>query len=197
MTDDNAATLAQWVDQAGSSLEDFKDEVVTWFGRGTSFISSQARLDRVSLNAIGPDGHYADPGNPHDFDFPSATAPTGPSAVTSWPQLTTCVSLRTAVSRGLGTHGRVYTPTALASAATGRVSAGNAASIATSFKDFIVALNAIDQLLVAGNVRVGVVSNVGSPGPSRIVTNVLVGDVLDTQRRRRNALVETYSAATV
>lgn len=197
ITDDNANTVGMWETAAPNLLEPMAGYVAAWFIRAGSKISNKARLDKVSLNSIGSDGNYSDPGNPHDFDYVAASAPTGASLSTSWPQLTVVVSLRTAVARGYGTHGRVYTPAACAAATTGLITAGDAGGMATSFKDLIEDINGEADLALAGFPRVGVVSNMGEPGASRIVTRVLVGNVIDTQRRRRNSLVEAYSEAVV
>ena len=39
---------------------------------------------------------------------------------------------------------------------------------------------------------------IGGPSPvNKVVTTIKVGNVYDTQRRRRNALAESYAAATL
>lgn len=163
-----------------------------WFLRPASQISQRARLDYVSMNAIRPDGRYADEANPHTYEIPTDERESGTSAAQTWPQLTTVVSLRTQQTRGLATRGRVYTPTAPPNGSTGRLDAGTAQGIADSFGTLVEAISQESQLFLAGEMRVVVASDIGSPGPMRIVTRTACGDVNDTQRRRRNQLPEVY-----
>jgi hypothetical protein len=197
ITSDDTNELDFWVDAAEVFLEDVVPMVAAWFIDTQSNISMKARLDYVALNAIGPEGLYADPGNPHEHVYTDAAAPTGSNGSYTWPQLTTCVSLRTAVARGRGTHGRVYTPTAFAPGDTGRLSSTQRTDVANEFRDLLQDISTIESLPLAGFPRVAVVSKLGDPGPARIVTHVMVGDVLDTQRRRRNQLPEVYSDVAV
>lgn len=197
ITDDNSTTVAAWEEACVDLVGDLQPFVHNWFVRSDSTLSNKAKLDKISCNSIGPNGLYSDPGNPHDYLYASGSAPTGTSPTTTWPQLAVCVSLRTAVTRGYGTHGRVYTPAACTASTTGRLATVQRDAIATSFRDLIEDINTEDRLLLGGNIRVGVVSNMGDPGAARIVTEVKVGDVIDTQRRRRNALVESYFATPV
>lgn len=166
--------------------------VRAWFLRPASQISQRARLDYVAMNAIGPDGKYADAANPHTYEVPTDERESGTSAAQTWPQVTTAVSLRTQQTRGLATHGRIYTPTAAPNGGTGRLDQGTAQGIADSLGEMIEAISQESQLFLAGEMRVVVASDKGSPGPMRIVTRTACGDVNDTQRRRRNQLAEVY-----
>lgn len=197
ITDDNDTTVAAWEEACVDLVEDLAPMVAAWIGRSDSTVSTKAKLDKVSCNSIGPNGLYSDPGNPHDFFYASGSAPTGTSPTNTWPQLAVCVSLRTAVTRGYATHGRVYTPASCTAGTTGRIPTVQRDAIANSFRDLIEDINTEDRLMIGGNIRVGVVSDMGDPGAARIVTNVMCGDVIDTQRRRRNALVESYYSTPV
>lgn len=212
MTDDNSATVQQWIDTLEPNepggiptvLEAIKDLVEDWFLRAGTGIPNQARLDYVAMNAILPDGKYADPGNPHIFEYPAGEAPTGPLQAAALPQVTVCLSLRTATQRGTATKGRIYPPTAIQATADGRVGSSTAQGMGDSAAVLLEGISEVDSPFLAGGLRVGVVSNISGPngdtsglGPSRIVTRVLVGNVFDTQRRRRNQLVETYTTSTV
>lgn len=204
-TDDNSATVAQWVTATKDGgvpdeprmLTDFREFVEAWFLRPGSQISNLARLDYVSLNAIGPDGKYADPGSPHTYEYPAGSAPTGPLDAFEMPQLSIVVSLRTEIQRGLATHGRIYPPTGLQLTSAGRVGSTTATGMAESFSTLCEDIAGYDEVILAGAPRVVVASDLGTPGPMRIVTRVLVGDVVDTQRRRRNQLQETYVTSVV
>lgn len=200
-TSEPSNTVQNWIDAlepnepGGTPLlieEELYPLIRAWFLRPASQISQRARLDYVSMNAIGPDGKYADPGNPHTYEVPTADRESGTSAAQTWPQLTTVVSLRSAQTRGLATHGRVYTPTAPPNGNTGRLDAGTAQGIADSFGELVEEISQLSQLFLAGELRVIIASDQGSPGPQRIVTRTACGDVNDTQRRRRNQLAEVY-----
>nr|CRY96712.1 hypothetical protein [uncultured prokaryote] len=200
ITDSNDATVASWVAAlteipSGTPTElseTIRGYVEDWFLRAGSGIANVARLDYVSLNAIGPDGLYADGGNPHTYEYAPGDAPTGPVNATALPQVTVCVSLRTAVTRGAGTHGRFYPPTTIQTSATGRVGSTVAEGMAASAAELLEDIGSIEELALPGQPRVAVVSDIGSPGPARIVTSVKVGNVFDTQRRRRAQLEEVY-----
>lgn len=205
ITDDSAATTQQWVDALEPNepggiptlLQEVDPMIREWFQRTQTSASVEAKLNWIEWNAIGPDGKYADPGNPHRLDIPSGETPSGASTIPTWPQLATVVTLRSAVERGRGTHGRIYVPTGVAAAANGRIGAGVAQNMADSAAQLFEEIATLQSLALAGEPRVGIVSagdgpNAPAQGPSRIVTRVQVGNVMDTQRRRRNQLAEVY-----
>lgn len=202
-TDDFGNTVQNWIDALEPNepggvptlLTDAREHVEAWFLRPQSYISENATLEYVSLNAIQPDGDYADPGDPHNDVFEPQDVLTGTSVIQTWPQLTTCISLRTAVTRGLATRGRMYAPSAPNAVGSGRIAATTTQDMAGSFATFVEDIATLESIALAGQPRVVVVSGVGAPGPMRIVTKILVGDVQDTQRRRRNELDEVYAEA--
>jgi hypothetical protein len=146
----------------------------------------QAYLEGIKLNRITTGGLYADQdAQTHIYGIPiGANGGDHPVA----PQLTTVATLRTAISRGPASKGRMYLPPVAAIdslAADGRLSSAQALVVATSTKTLIEAVNG--QMI--GIARVGVASNVGS-GRFEHVTRVTVGRVVDTMRSRRNKQLE-------
>nr|CRY96451.1 hypothetical protein [uncultured prokaryote] len=103
-------------------------------------------------------------------------------------QIAVVISLRTARPRGRASNGRMYVP-ALPSlvANTGKFSAADATDIAVAGSTMIGAIGeALDtECVVASAVGTGLLET---------ITGVRVGRVPDTQRRRREGLVEEYSA---
>lgn len=98
---------------------------------------------------------------------------------------------------GRSGRGRIYVPclgTPLSS--TGVVSVATTANCAAAGAALIVALNTAIQALTNVAVFIGVQSQVILDNGSRVLT-VRVGQVIDTQRRRRDAIAENYSSATV
>ena len=82
------------------------------------------------------------------------------------------------------------------SGATGRITSADTEAMANSAAQLITDLDNQPSIDI-NNPRVIIASDLGAPGPYHVVTGVQVGDVVDTQRRRRNALPEAYTSAPV
>jgi hypothetical protein len=154
--------------------------------------SQQAKLEWVKMAMIGTDGKYTV--DPMIVDItPLAGGRTG----AMYPQLATAVSLRTAKKRGAGAYGRFYAPVALQVEPTGRSHPNAVTEFLTLIQGFLTGLNldlannTVDNTAVLGNV-----SKVGT-GSQDEITGVFIGDLTDTQRRRRNKLQENYEGLTV
>lgn len=106
-------------------------------------------------------------------------------------QCTRVYSLGTGIS-GRRYRGRVYLP-ALATSMTTAGKATVPANTAAEFADFLI--DAAAAWPGGGSIRPAVYSATGNIVTE--VTSVRVGDVLDTQRRRRDALVENYQEAQI
>jgi hypothetical protein len=107
------------------------------------------------------------------------------------PQIAVCVSLRTAFS-GARFRGRFYLPSPVTStlATTGRLATTNVATFATALSSaFAAALSGVPLSFLVIYSRVG-----RSTSP---VLTLDVGDVFDTQRRRRDKLVEVRNSQAV
>lgn len=103
-------------------------------------------------------------------------------------QCATVVSLLTASATRSG-RGRFYLPPLAASVLDGgRISAASLATLDTAWTAFFDSLNTSGLTVVVRN-RASHISTG--------VTSARVGDVIDTQRRRRNKLTETYLAIPV
>lgn len=155
--------------------------------RDESGNASQAMLEWVKLAVIGRDGKYT--GEPVILDVQGMP---GGRGQTMYPQLATAVTLRSDKKRGPSAYGRFYAPVALPVQENGKVSEGVAKGFARVQANMIADLNgAIIGTLGFTNAVVGNVSKVGN-GSQEPVTGVFVGNVVDTQRRRRNKLQESY-----
>jgi hypothetical protein len=124
------------------------------------------------------------------------------------PQITVAATLKTEIQRGIGTRGRMFLPGYAHSVevATGKIPSARTQELANGIKTFIDACNA--DVLLPGKVIVASKGHKtqqldanGQPvyvgGVNVNVTSVRVGNVYDTQRRRRNELVENYTTATL
>lgn len=104
-----------------------------------------------------------------------------------YPQIALTLSLRTARSRGYASNGRMYLPSSReVSVASGQIDATQALALASVGAQFIA------DIAEVGLGTPAVMSTVGA-GRIEAVTGVRVGRVMDTQRRRRNALDEAYT----
>lgn len=176
------------VDSAASML-DGVSAAISAFHAGTTGmqIDSRAILNHVKVNAIGTDGKYM---LPTTNEKVLANVPGGISTSTGFPnQIALAITLATAVSRGPAHKGRFYVPLpAYTVGSDGRIGKTYSDNAKAAANTLITALNAVNA-----NMKVAVYSRkIGAPA-QRLVTGALVGRVLDTQRRRRNALVEDYS----
>lgn len=188
------ANLAQANAWAADNLQDTADDVVAWFTDVRSAHNQYATLEYVKVNGVGSDGLQDAGGNTIEW-VPTGAAPTGSAA--PWPfQVAMAVTLDTDVNRGLASKGRIYIPSGnLGVNNDGRVNDTTTNDMAEAAAEFISNLNnqpGIDTQ----NPRVVIASRGNESqvnGPMRNVTSVRVGNVPDTQRRRRNQLVELYS----
>ena len=118
----------------------------------------------------------------------------GSGTVTKPNQCAVVVTLMTATAGRRG-RGRYYVPVLGNNpTATGRITAAQRDSIATTSATMLGVLNdGLDNALYTA--RVGVQSQVGLT--SAVVTTIRVGDVWDTQRSRRDNLIEAYTSRVV
>lgn len=173
-----------------------KTAVQNFHQAADTYVSSAAKLAYLKMNVVDQAGHYVE-NNTIEHVF--APVVSGYASANPPPnQITLCVSLTTEFSRGPAHRGRFYLPLPGfgVDATTGVVSAGSIGVVATSAAAFIEALADEPGLDVFRGMRVCVMSKIGS-GSTNVVTGVDVGRVLDTQRRRRAELPESYQHAVV
>lgn len=187
-------------DAAGWDVQELLDHYSTVIkahhANDSAQINTRAKLTWVKFNRVDINGHYIDPTTYEDLFAPISGAASG----SSYPnQVTLVVTFTTAVSRGPANKGRIFTPMPASGvdATTGLISTAAANLIAGAYKTFIEALSDVPGVDSDQSPGACVMSKVGSGVRTHRITGVRVGRVLDTQRRRRNALEEDYSLATV
>lgn len=164
-------------------------------------MSSQYEATYVKLSSMGTDGKSS----PADTIY--ATMPANTKGTSSgWlaPQLSVVASLNSSTVRGVGSKGRMYLPgVSFGVGLDGHFTTANALAVANTIGTLIHNINAdttVDDVVILashGSLNPDGTSKIGGYGPvNRAVTGVKVGNVYDTQRRRRNQLVEVYSSAT-
>lgn len=168
----------------------------TFFTATNTGVNTMTKTEGCKLVQVGTDGKAID-GTTQFYYYP--TPITGAQSGSSFPpQIALVGTLTSAKARGFGSKGRMYLP-GINHLVTGdgRMSTTNAGFIAANFKTFINAVNAIswsgDD---GGHVVLNAAAKTTAPTHAAAmfpVTGIRVGNVYDTQRRRRNQLQEQYS----
>lgn len=167
--------------------------IQSWFSNSGNHVPSDVKLVSVKAAAINTDGKQTTPAWEAEFLA---------SGGTNFPYLPQGATVRTLVSskfKDPGKYNRFYLPVAIDNTfETWKISNGVATSMATLTAQLIDDINT--SLAEAGpfnnTYEVCVVSNKGT-GYQYPVASVRVGNIVDTQRRRRNALTETYQSVNV
>lgn len=165
----------------------------TFFQAGNSHISSAWKTIGVKSALINANGS-TDLSNVLT-DYYASPIAGGEGGGSNPPQCTLSAQLGTATPRGLGSKGRMFLPGVRTpvDSATGKIGATEAGQIAGTMKTFLDGVNAAADkpgvLITASHGRNS--PAIGDP-VNRLIDRVRVGDVYDTQRRRRNGLTELY-----
>lgn len=184
--------------------QDYADQiggiVKTFFTSAGANISSMARLDRVKVNRIGTDGRYADP---EPFEHVINPAVSGKASAPVPPQLALAVSLiGTDNPRALAGRGRFYLPMIGGMGTldgTGRLLPDTVTGVANAVKKLVDDINAVHAALGVtyawvGNTSAGKGSRAGR---QQVVSEIRVGNVVDTVRSRRRSISELYTSRTI
>ena len=172
------------------SLEDIADDVSAAWTSNSYGPSSDLLLRWVKAAWIGTDGAYQSEPRVHEFVTPVPGQDTTETLPTPL-QVAVVVSLSSGQTLGKQNYGRMYWP----APAAGRLK--NSAGWATAFPPAMATLMANTLVAINGELDTLPVTNwtlviMGETG-YKPVTQIRVGSIPDTQRRRRNAAIETYS----
>lgn len=177
----------------------------TFFTATSTSVTSAWKTENVKVAQVGTDGKTF----PENVVYaPYGTAISGPAGVNIFPpQISLAASLENAGARGLAAKGRMYLPgIGLSLGSNGQITPAQALAICNNFKAFIDSVNAAAPLgakvILASQGRRtknpdGSYSVVPGTSVNAVVNRVRVGSAFDTQRRRRNQLVETYQSAAI
>lgn len=186
--DTQAATTQALVDACKPAVQTF------WAALG-DLVPTDMGLKFLRLARIGTDGKYIPGSVAYDAVYGAGTIAGGGGATPIYPlQMSMVTTLKTAVPRGQGSHGRVYLPAP--SSALGsdyRWPATSADARSAGLTTMVQSLNTVigGPLVVAsrGTVR-------GGPGLFQTVTGLQTGRRPDVQRRRARAVTELYGQLT-
>ncbi len=160
--------------------------LATWFATSTNGIPTAVKLDFLKVNEIEPTGRYLDKAN--TVVWRNNTGNTGGNSTQNAPSFCTLAySWTTAFARGPASKGRVYLPNFSYSAS------GSFVSDTDQQKALVAAVALLEVFVNTSGTRQGVpvvASSINSA--TEIITGARVGDVYDTQRRRKNAYREQY-----
>lgn len=176
------AELQTWADNAAAFIEglDMPAELTDALGPNTL-----ADITEVAVQAYGAVGGITAQA------VSTVDGVDGTGTVAHPPQVAMVFSGRTGLAGG-SRRGRNYWPALGQSlnAVTARVSLTDRLALVAAWIDFVAAMaDAADQGVLTGPVVYSPTLDLVTP-----VTSYQVGDVLDTQRRRRDALVEVYTS---
>jgi len=176
-------------------VDDVRDAWETFFEDSTSGVSNYFRTTTIKASVVLEAGNV-------DVDTVKTSNYTTPiyggaSGTVFPPQIALVAQLAAASPVGLGSKGRMYLPGVnFTLDANGYISGTNCTNVAENLRDFFDAIetatNSPGYIINASKGRPGVPFT--APVNKR-VASVRVGSVYDTQRRRRNALTESYSSA--
>lgn len=169
-----------------TQYEQIEQRIEQLHGDANAKIGNKAFLLSVKFSEVGADGLVI--GNPYVVEPINPIPGGGGASPYPW-QVSVGVGLRTR-QRGPSKRGRFYlpAPTVPISDTDGTISVGNVGTITGAVGDALYDINQIAKQQ-AGVVGIVVAS---SRGYNTVVKDVSVGQVLDTQRRRRGELEEAY-----
>lgn len=181
-------TVAELESLMTDTLDDFHVDPVNRIG---SFV----KLAFVKAASLDPDGHYT--ANPVIYELDTiVSGPADPCR--GGPQLAACVTLWSGQTLGKANYGRFYYPgwEAQIQAGSGRVVANDQANFANSAIQLVTDINTWAASALSSTARVRIMSKLGG-GTTKRAAIVRVGDVKDTQQRRRRQIDEIYLAGPV
>lgn len=187
-TPDGSWSFGVWTtntgDDAAAALTKFQTAVAAMWASGIdAFISDQ--IAYTAQKVVTVDQSTGRQIARADGAVTDAGADTGETLP---PQVALAVTLRTALATRAG-RGRIYLPPfAVSQMASGRMNATNKGTTLTAVKGMF------DTLISDGHTPVlyGRTAHTVTP-----ITTLALGDVFDTQRRRRDSYAETYTSTAV
>ena len=166
--------------------------LAAWFESATTYMSNLSNLTYVKCNRINAAGHYADPTGVFFYDYPEAHP--GSQAPIDPPIITTAYTWTTALKRGPGSHGRVYPPNnGLGPAGSQHINDLALPNMVAAAKQL---LDAIAHTPTVGPAQLIPVVASGVNATNTPITGVSIGNIKDVQRKRKDALKESYTRAT-
>jgi hypothetical protein len=181
---------AQELSQAG--LDQIRDAFGVFFSHGLSWISNQYSFDQAKSALIDATGHTILDSVKYSYKTSGNVGGTTSGHFPS--QCSLVVTLQSDRPRGIASKGRMYLPGIAGGVnGAGKLDSDRVNSIANNLKTFFDSFandaDVPDQLILAGKAKSALLAGTAQ---NDYVETFKVGDVVDTQRRRRNGLSESY-----
>lgn len=186
-TGETTHTPTEFFDLVSAVLPDLGSELETYVSSTNALVPSGVKLNYVKIALIGTDGLYM--GAPYEIPLDAI----GHASGGYLPQGALTNTMYSSKYKDPGKYNRFYLPIAAPTGAGEyKLSSGLQSAYAENLWGFVTALN--DALIDAPDSFIGTVSVISnsSTGYSAPVVGVMVGQIIDTQRRRRNKLNEVY-----
>jgi hypothetical protein len=184
-------------DPSQAAVDAIRDLWVAFFTNSTSRISSNYQFTQAKIAAVGANG-FTEKENVV-YSYPAATTVGGVSTETLPPQCALVLTLLSDRPRGKAAKGRMYLPGIASSPGTnGKISTTVATGVATNAKTFFDGVRAnfnMPGLPILAAKGSGAFAAMNAQND--FIQTIRVGDVIDTQRRRRNGLTEVYTSRTL
>lgn len=176
----------------------------TFFTAASTKVATVYKTHQIKVSQLEPDGDV-DLSRIDIYDYPEPI--TGTHTLNLYPpQITLAATLTSDLQRGLASKGRMYLPGIAADVTTTspKISATDASNVATNLKTFFDGVNAsgaVSGVAILASKGHKVDLDPTTPdtysytgGKVAEVTGLRVGDVFDTQRRRRDGIQELFQA---
>lgn len=167
----------------------FTSVLVPMHTNGPLSLSAGAYMEWAKAAPLDDTGHQVDDAVVTTTAISSVPGGAGSSSAAS-PQDACVVTFASGSRLGRANYGRIYLPwwSTSVDTATGRANVGSAPDVLEVwFNDF----NAWCATTLSATAKIRLMSKLGS-GTTKEITQIRIGDVKDTQRRRRNRIPESY-----
>lgn len=180
-----------------AAADQIRDAWATFFTAGGSLVSNNYAFTQVKMASIGSDGHTIS--SSVKYSYPGSAVVGSTASNTHPPQCAVVVTLLSDRPRGKASKGRMYLPGFSGNIMdNGKIDSPDVNSIAENLKTFFDSMtndaDIPDELILAAKWS-GPLNVI--PAQNDYVETIRVGDVVDTQRRRRNGLAEVYTSKTL
>lgn len=184
--------VLEWWSDSTDKIADLGDLLEGYVSSPETLVPNGVALKWVKMALIGTNGEYLT----EAVDMPLNAY--GSITNSYLPQASIVNSLVSSKWKDPGRYNRFYLPTAsLSGSGQYQLSSGETNAYVGRLKTFIEAVNTtMSDLIAVEYTLVGVVSGTRE-GSDLPVSDVRIGRVVDTQRRRRNSLSEAYSTAEI
>jgi hypothetical protein len=182
--------------------DDIRTAWQTYFVTSSSYFANTFTSTLVKCSSMGTDGKSS----AEDTIYSTFTGNASGARTENFPpQVALVATLVSAKARGVGAKGRMYLPGVVAPVdGTGHINGTTQAGILANLDTFLTAVNAstatsnVIVLASQGSLNPDGTPKVGGSAPiTKAVTAIRLGNVYDTQRRRRNGLAEAYQSSTL